>query len=154
GDARFEPGLAERWNRMAEVEEIFDAVAHGDLAALESLLPKRPVPLAELLSHALVQTLDPSGRTGRRFGRPPRRVKPLELVEVLLAHRGFDVAPAGGDDLARFRHLQAMIEAYAGVSRLVGAGTPLHAALREATRDRFVSEIGRDPSAARLTGLR
>ncbi len=154
GDARFDPGLVGRWNRMAEVEELFDAVARGDLPALESLLPKRLVPLPELLSHALVRTLDPSGRTGRRFGRRSGRVKPLELVAFLLARRDLDVDPAAGDDLARFRHLGAMIEAYAGVCRLVGADTPLHAALREVTRDRFVSEIERDPPAARLRGLR
>jgi truncated hemoglobin YjbI len=154
GDARFEPGLAERWNRMMEVEELFDAVSHGDFAALESALPKGLVPHAELMSHALVETLDPEGRTGRRFGRRSGRVKPLELVEFLLAHRDLDVDPARGDDLARFRHLRATIAAYAGVSRLVGADTPLHAALREATRDRFVAEVERDPSAARLTGLR
>jgi truncated hemoglobin YjbI len=154
GDARFDPALAERWNRMAEVEDLFDAVAHGDVAALESMLPKRLVPHVELMSHVLVRTLDPSGRTHPRFGRRAKRFKPLEVVELLLAHRELDVDAADGDDLARFCWFQAMIGAYAGISPLVEPNTPLHAALREVTRDRFLAEIEREPSAALLVGLR
>src|SRR5262249_179584 len=53
GNARFEPRLAEDWNHMMEVEELFDAISSGDLAMLASLLPKRRLPHAELMSHAL-----------------------------------------------------------------------------------------------------
>src|SRR5262249_50614017 len=65
-----------------------------------------------------------------------------------------DSDPDEGDDLSRFRHLQAMIEAFAGVSRMIGPDSPLHAALRAATRDRFISEVERDRSCVRLLGLR
>jgi truncated hemoglobin YjbI/ankyrin repeat protein len=153
-DARFDPQLAKRWNRMVEVEALFDAVSRGDLAALESWLPKRLVPLVELMSHAFVETLDPVGRTGQRFGRRSKGVKPLELLEFLLAHRDQDIDPASGDDPVRFRHLAAMITAYAAASRMMEANAPLHAVLREATQGRFSAEIERDPSAARLVGLR
>jgi truncated hemoglobin YjbI len=153
-DGRFDRGLAERWNRMAEIEELFDAIARGDLAALESLLPKRLVPHVELMCHVLVKTLDPLGRKGRRFGRSTKRGNPLEVVELLLARRDLDVEPAAGDHLARFRYLQATMQAYAHVSAIVDASPPLQAALREVTRDRFLTEVERDPSAALLVGLR
>jgi hemoglobin len=154
GNVRFEPHLAEDWNHMMEVEDLFDAMAHGDVALLGSMLPKRLLPHAELMSHALAESLDPVGRVGRRYGRPSRQVKPLEWVELLLAHRNLDVNPADGDEQGRYRHLQAMIEAYTGVSRILGAETPLHAALRQATRDRFLATIARDRSSTRLLGPR
>ena len=47
-----------------------------------------------------------------------------------------------------------MIEAYTGVCRMIGADSPLHANLRAATRDRFISEIERDRSCVRLLDLR
>jgi hemoglobin len=154
GSARFEPRLVERWNRMTEVEDLFDAISDGDLALLDSMLPKRLLPHAELMSYALAESLDPLGRVDRRYGRRPKRVKPLESVEFLLAHRDLDINPADGDEQGRFRHLQAMIEVYAAVSRTLEADAPLHAALRTATRDRFLSTIERDQSSARLLGSR
>jgi ankyrin repeat protein len=118
----------------------------------------RLVPHAELMSHALAQWLDPTGRADRRFGRRPRLVKPLEVIESLLAHRDLDCDPDEGDDLGRFRHLLAMIEAYTGVSRMIGpdshSHSPVHALLRAATRDRFIAELERDRSCVRLLGSR
>jgi truncated hemoglobin YjbI/ankyrin repeat protein len=154
GSDRFDSRLAEEWNRMAEAEELFDAVSRGDLALLRSMLPKRLVPHAELMSHALARWLDPTGRADRRYGRRPKQMKPPEVIEFLLAHRDLDSDPAEGDDLGRFRHLQAMIEAYTGVSRLIGPDSPLYAVLRAATRDRFISVVERDRSCSRLVGLR
>jgi truncated hemoglobin YjbI len=154
GTDRFDARLAEEWNRMEEAENLFDAVSRGDLALLRSMLPLRLVPHAVLMSQALAGWLDPTGRADRRYGRRPRQVKPLEVIEFLLAHRDLDSDPDEGDDLGRFRHLQAMIEAYAGVSRMIGPDSPLHAVLRAATRDRFISEVERDRSCVRLRGLR
>jgi truncated hemoglobin YjbI len=154
GTDRFDARLADRWNRMAEAENLFDAVSRGDLALLRSLLPLRLVPHAVLMSHALAEWLDPTGRADRRFGRRPKHVKPLEVIAFLLALRDLDSDPDEGDDLGRFRHLQAMIEAFAGVSRLIGPEWALHASFRAATRDRFVSEVERDRSCVRLLGLR
>jgi hemoglobin len=154
GTDGFDARLAEQWNRMAEAEKLFDAVSRGDLALLRSMLPMRLVPHAELMSHALAEWLDPTGREDRRFGRRPKQVKPLDVIETLLAHRDLDCDPDGGDDLGRFRHLQAMMEAYTGASRLIGPDSPLHASLRAATRDRFISEVERDRSCVRLLGLR
>jgi hypothetical protein len=139
---------------MAEVEDLFDAISRGDLTLLRSMLPKRLVPHAELMSHALAESLDPLGRVDRRYGRRSKQVKPLELVEFLLSHRDLDISPVDGDEQGRFRHLQAMIEAYTGVSRLVGTDAPLHIVLRAATRDRFILEIERDRSSVRLLGSR
>jgi truncated hemoglobin YjbI len=154
GNARFDPHLAERWNRMADVEDLFDAISCGDLALLRSMLPKRLVPHAELMSHVLAESFDPPGRMDRRYGRRSKPAKPLELVEFLLSHCGLDIDPVEGDELARFRYLQSLIEAYSGVSRLVGADAPLHTVLREVTRDRFIAEFERDRSSVRLVGLR
>jgi truncated hemoglobin YjbI len=151
---QFDARLAEQWNRMAEAENLFDAVSRGDLALMRSMLPVRLVPHAVLMSHALAEWLDPTGRADRRFGRRPKHVKPLEVIEILLAHRDLDCNPDEGDDLGRFRYLQAMIEAYAGASRMIGLNSPLHANLRTATRDRFISEVERDRSCVRLLGLR
>jgi ankyrin repeat protein len=81
-------------------------------------------------------------------------VKPLEVIEFLLAHRDLDADPTDGDDLGRFRHLQAMIDAYTGTSRMIGPDSPLHTVLRAATRDRFIAEVERDRSCVRLLGLR
>jgi truncated hemoglobin YjbI len=154
GTDRFDARLAEQWNRMTEAENLFDAVSRGDLALMRSMLPMRLVPHAELMSHALAEWLDPTGRADRRFGRRPKQVKPLEVIESLLAHRDLDSDPDEGDDLGRFRHLQAMIETYTGVSRMIGPDSPFHAILRAATRDRFISEVERDRSCVRLLGLR
>src|SRR6202008_4720054 len=99
---RFDARLAEGWNRMAAAENLFDAVSRGDLALIRSMLPMRLVPHAVLMSHALAQWLDPTGRAGRRFGRRPRRVKSLEVIESLLAHRDLALDLDEGDDLARF----------------------------------------------------
>jgi truncated hemoglobin YjbI/ankyrin repeat protein len=154
GTDRFDSRLAEQWNRMAEAENLFDAVSHGDLALLRSMLPSRLVPHAELMSHALARWLDPMGRADRRYGRRPRQVKPLEVIEFVLAHGDLDTDPIDEDDLGRFRRLQATIEAYAGVSRVIGPDSPLHAVLRAATRDRFISEVERGPACVRLLGLR
>jgi truncated hemoglobin YjbI len=153
GTDRFDARLAEEWNRMAEAENLFDAVSRGDLALVLSLLPKRLVPHAELMSHALAEWLDPTGRADRRYGRKPKQVKPLEVIELLLAHRNLDRDPADGDDLGRFRHLQAMIVGYMGVSRMIGPDSRLHAVLRAATRDRFIAEVERDRLCVRLLGL-
>src|SRR6516164_9821036 len=46
GTDRFDPRLAERWNRIAEAENLLDAVSRGDLALVQSLLPMRLVPHA------------------------------------------------------------------------------------------------------------
>ena len=154
GNPRFNPQLAEHWNRMAEAEELFDAISRGDLTLLRSMLPRRLVPHAELMSHALAESLDPLGRVDRRYGRRSKQVKPLELVEFLLAHRDLDSNPVEGDERGRFCHLQAMIDAYAGVSGMVAADAPLHTALRAATRDRFMSMIEHDRSNVRLLGSR
>ena len=154
GTDRFDSRLAEQWNRMTEAENLFDAVSRGDLALLRSMLSMRLVPHAVLMSHAFAEWLDPTGRAARRFGRRPKQVKPLEVIESLLAHRDLDSAPDEGDDLGHYHHLQAMIEAYAGVSRIVGPDWPFHAILRSATRDRFISEVERDRSCVRLLGLR
>jgi truncated hemoglobin YjbI len=154
GTNRFDAPLAQQWNRMAEAEHLFDAVSRGDLALVRSMLPLRLVPHAVLMSHALSEWLDPTGRADRRFGRRPKQVKPLEVIECLLTHKGLDTDPDEGDDPARYRHLQAMIEAYAGVSRMIGLDWPFHAILRTATRDRFISEVERDQSCVRLLGLR
>ena len=139
---------------MMEVEDLFDAISNGELGLMGSLLSRRLVPHAELMSHALAASLDPLGRVHRPYGRRSSRVKPLEWIEFLLAHRDLDIDPADGDEQRRFRHLQAMIEAYTAVSRMLGADAPLHAALRTATRDRFLSTIERDRSSARLLGSR
>jgi hemoglobin len=154
GGDRFDPRLAEQWNRMAQAENLFDAVSRGDLAVLRSMLPLRLVPHAVLMSHALVEWLDPTGRADRRYGRRPNQVKPVEVIEVLLEHRDLDTDPKDRDDLGRFRHLQAMIEAYTGAARRIGLESLLHAALRAATRNRFTSEVERDRSCVRLLGLR
>jgi ankyrin repeat protein len=106
------------------------------------------------MRHALAEWLDPTGRADRRFGRRPTQVKPLEVIESLLAHRDLDCDPEAGDDLGRFRHLQAMMEAYARVSRLIAPDSPVHASLRAATCDRFIAEVERDRSCVRLLGLR
>ena len=153
-NARFEPRLVERWNHMMEIEDLFDAISHGDLALLGSMLPKRLLPHAELMSHAFAESLDPLGRVDRRYGRRSRRVKPREWVEFLLAHRDLDSSPADGDEQGRFRHLQAMIEAYTAVSLTLRADATLHAVLRTATRDRFLATIERDRSSTRLLGSR
>src|SRR6516165_2229091 len=140
GTDRFDSRMAEQWNRMAEAENLFDAVSRGDLALLRSMLPRRLVPHAELMSHALARWLDPLGRADRRFGSRGKQVKPLEVIQCLLAHRDLDRDPDAGDDLGRFRHLQAVMEAYTGVSRTIGPDSPVHADLRAATRDRFIAE--------------
>jgi len=139
---------------MAEAENLFDAVSRGDLALMRSMLPMRLAPHAVLMSHALAEWLDPTGRVDRRFGRRPKHVKPLEVIESLLAHRDLDSDPDEGDDLGRYRHLQAMMEAFTGLSRMIGPDSPILATLRAATRDRFVAEVERDRSCVRLLGLR
>jgi truncated hemoglobin YjbI/ankyrin repeat protein len=154
GTDRFDARLAEWWNRMAEAENLFDAVSRGDLALMRSMLPMHLVPHAELMRHALAEWLDPTGRADRRYGRRPKQVKPLEVIESLLAHRDLDSDPNEGDDLGRFRHLQAMMEAYAGASRMIGPDSPVRAVLRAVTQDRFIAEVERDRSCARLLGLR
>jgi truncated hemoglobin YjbI len=154
GSDRFDARLAQQWNRMAEAETLFDAVSRGDLVLVRSMLPKRLVPHAELMSHALAEWLDPTGRADRRFGRQPKQAKPLEVIEILLAHHELDCAPDESDTLGRFRHLQAMMEAYAGASRIIGPDSPFHAHLRAATRDRFASEVERNQSCVQLLGLR
>jgi truncated hemoglobin YjbI len=154
GTDQFDAQMAKEWNRMTEAEKLFDAVSQGDLDLVQSMLPLRLVPHAELMRHALAEWLDPTGRADRRYGRRGRQVKPLEVIECLLAHRDLDCDPEVGDEMARFRHFQAMVEAYAGVSRLIGMDSPLHGNLRLATRDRVVSELKRDPSFVRLRGSR
>jgi hemoglobin len=149
---RIDTRMTEQWSQMAEAENLFDAVSRGDLAFIRSMLPMRLVPHAVLMSHALAEWLDPTGRADRRFGRRLKKVNPLEVIESLLAQRDLDIDPDEGDDLGRFRHLQAMIEAYAGASRIIRPSS--HASLRVATRDRFISEIERDQSYVRLLGLR
>jgi hypothetical protein len=118
------------------------------------MLPKRLVPHAELMRHALVEWLDPTGRADRRFGRRGKQVKPLEVIQCLLAHRDLDRDPNQGDDLGRFRHLQAMMEAYTCASRIIAPDSPVHTVLRSATRDRFITEVECDPSCVRLLGPR
>ncbi|MFL5240713.1 MAG: ankyrin repeat domain-containing protein [Gemmataceae bacterium] len=154
GSNRFDARLAEQWNGMVAAETLFDAVSQGHLPLVRSMLPMRLAPHAVLMSHALVEWLDPTGRVDRRFGRRAKEVKPLEVIEILLAQRGLDCDPEAGDDLGRFRHLQAMIEAYTGVSRTTGPDWPFHADLRAATYDRFIAEVERDRSCVRLLGLR
>jgi truncated hemoglobin YjbI len=154
GTDRFDARLAEQWNRMAEVEDLFDAVSRGDLALLRSMLPLRLVPHAVLMSHALAEWLDPTGRADRRFGRRPKQVKPLDVIQFLLGYRNVDCDPDEGDELGRFRHLEAMLEAYTAESRLIGPDSPSHATLRAATRDRFIADVERDRSCVRLVGLR
>jgi hemoglobin len=70
---RFDARLAEQWNRMAEAENLFDAVSHGDLALLRSMLPLRLIPHAVLMSHALVEWLDPGGAPTDASAVGPRR---------------------------------------------------------------------------------
>jgi hemoglobin len=154
GTDRFDVRLADQWKRMTDAEDLFDAVSRGDLALLRSMLPLRLVPHAILMSQAFAEWLDPAGRADRRFGRRPKRVKPLEVIECLLAHRDLDCDPHEGDRLGRYRHLQAMIEAYTGVSRMIGPDSPLYANLRAATGDRFIAEVERDRSCVRLLGPR
>jgi hemoglobin len=154
GIAPFDARLAEQWNRIAEAEELFDSVSRGDLELMRSMLPMRLVPQVELMRHALAEWLDPTGRADRRFGRRPKHVKPLEVIESLLAHRHLDCAPDEGDAQGRFRHLQAMMEAYACVSRLIGPDAPINTVFRAATRDRFIAEVERDRSCVRLLGSR
>jgi truncated hemoglobin YjbI len=150
----FDGRLADQWNRMAESETLFDAVSRGDLALVRSMLPLRLVPHAVLMSHALVDWLDPGGRADRRFGRRPKQVKPLDVIECLLAHRDLDCNPDDGDDLARYRQQQAMIEAYTKASRLIAPDSPFHANLRAATRDRFIFEVKHDSSCVQRRGPR
>jgi truncated hemoglobin YjbI/ankyrin repeat protein len=154
GSDRFDERLAEQWNRMAEAEALFDAVSRGDLALVRSMLPLRLVPHAVLMSHALAEWLDPTGRADPRFGRRPQQVNPLEVIECLLAHRYLDCDPAEGDDLARYRQLQAKIESYSGVSRLIATDSPYLAILRAATHDQFIFEVEHDRSCVQLRGLR
>jgi hemoglobin len=154
GSDRFDARLADEWNRMTEAETLFNAISQGDLALVRSMLPLRLVPHAVLMSHALVEWLDPTGRLDRRYGRRPKRVNPLEMIEMLLGHRELDCDPEAGDDLGRFRHLKAMMEAYTGVSQMIGPDSPLHTNLRAATNDRFISEVERDRSCVRLLGSR
>src|SRR5262249_35824417 len=110
GTGRFDSRLAEQWKRMTEAERLFDAVSQGDLTLIESMLPLRLVSHAELMRHALAEWLDPTGRADRRYGRRPRQVNPLSVIECLIAHRDLDCEPEKGDQPARFRHLQAMME--------------------------------------------
>ncbi|HEX4610136.1 MAG TPA: hypothetical protein VH092_18225, partial [Urbifossiella sp.] len=93
GPDRFDARLADEWGRMAEAETLFDAVSRGDLALVRSMLPLRLIPHAVLMSHALAAWLDPEGRADRRYGRRPRHMKPLDVIEVLLAHRDLDHDP-------------------------------------------------------------
>jgi truncated hemoglobin YjbI len=154
GADRFDPRLAEEWSRMSQAEVLFDAVSHGDLALIQSMLPMRLAPHARLMRHALTRWLDPTGRADGRFGRRSRQANPLEVIESLLAHRDLDVASDEADELSRFLHLEAMMEVYTIVSRFIGPDSAFHTALRTATRDRFISEIKRDRSCVRLLGLR
>jgi hemoglobin len=154
GSDRYDARLADRWNRMADAETLLDAVSQGNLALVRSMLPLQLVPHAVLMSHALIVWLDPIGRVDRRFGRRSGQVNPLDVIELLLTDRDRDCDPEANNDLGRYRHLQAMIEAYSGLSRVIEAGSPLHGKLRAATRDRFVAEVERDRSVARLRGLR
>ena len=95
-----------------------------------------------------------NGSCGQTLWPTPQASEPLEVIECLLTHRDLDIVPDEGDDLGRYRHLQAMIEAYTGASRIIGPDSPVHAILRTATRDRFVLEIQRHHSCVRLLGLR
>jgi truncated hemoglobin YjbI len=154
GNSRFDRRLAERWNRTVDAEDLLDAISRGDVALVRAMLPRRLVPHAVLMSHVFARSLDPEGRVDARYRRRSTQVNPRELLEILLANRDLDVDPAPGDELGRFCHLQAMIEAYAGASRIVGADEPLGAVLREATLGRFMSQVARDPSVVRLVGPR
>jgi hemoglobin len=154
GSDRFDARLATQWNRMVEAEDLFDAVSRGDLALLRSLLPGRLLPHAILMSHALAEWLDPTGRADRRFGRRPGQVKPLEVIECLLTNRELDCDPEPGDELGRYRHLEAMLASYTGVSRIIEPDWPYNALFRAATRDRFISEVQRDSSCVQLLGPR
>jgi hemoglobin len=154
GADRLDARLAEQWKRMAEAENLFDAVSQGDLALLQSMLPLRLVPHAVLMRQALAEWLDPTGRADRRYGRRPRQVKPIEVIACLLERRDLDCEPEEGDDLGRFRCLQAMMEVYARVSPFIGPDSPVQTAVRAATRDRVVAEVERDRSCVRLRGPR
>jgi truncated hemoglobin YjbI len=134
---RFDPRVAELWNRLAEIETLFEAVARGDLARVQSMLPGRLVPHAELLCH--------SG------GLPPPSMIALLLSPWAI---DLDLDPGEGDAQARFRHLQAMIEAHARIAPRLGADAPLRARLRSATRDRFVRAIACDPGIVNVAGPR
>ncbi|HEX3147880.1 MAG TPA: ankyrin repeat domain-containing protein [Gemmataceae bacterium] len=144
---RSDARLAEQWDRMTEAEALFDAIANGDLELVQSTLPLRLVPHAELMCYAL-QPDD------RRSGRQPKQAKPLEMIECLLAHRDLDCEFDAGDNLGRFRHLQAAMQAYALGCRLIESTSPMHADFRSATRDRFIAEIERDHSCVQLLGSR
>jgi hemoglobin len=153
-NSRFEPRMAEQWNRMAEVEDLFEAVSRGDIDFLRSMLPRRLVPHAELMVQGLAVSLDPLGRDNRRYGRRPNDVQWLPMIEFLLSQFALDIDPSEGDAPDRFRHLQAMIEAHARVAPLLEEDAPLRARLRASTHDRFVREVERDPSAVHLVGPR
>jgi hemoglobin len=154
GNSRFDARVAEHWNRMAEIEDAFEAVSRGDIELLRSMLPRRLVPLAALMVQALAVSLDPGGRVDRRYGRRSKDVQPLPMVDFLLSQSALDIDPSEGDAPARFSHLQAMIEAHARVTPLLEKNTPLQARLRASTHDRFVREIERDPSSVHLVGPR
>lgn len=154
GNSRFDPRMAERWNRMAEVEDLFEAVSRGDFEFVRSMLPRRLVAHAELMVQALAVSLDPLGRVDRRYGRRAKYVKPLPIIEFLLSQSALDVDPSEGDAPARFRQLQAMIEARARVTPLLEKNAPLQAELRASTHDRFIREIERDRSSVPLVGPR
>ena len=81
-------------------------------------------------------------------------MNPFEVIANLLAHRDLDCEPDEGDEPGRFRHLEAMMEVYARASWLIGPASPIHTALQEATRDRFIAELARDRSCVRLLGSR
>jgi truncated hemoglobin YjbI len=151
---RFDSEVAERWNRMAEVEDLFEAVSRGDIEFVRSMLPRRLVPHAELMIQALAVSLDPLGRDKRRYGVRSKDVRPLPMIDFLLSQVALDVDPSKGDAPTRFRHLQAMIEAHARVAPLLEKDPPLRARLQASTHDRFVREIQRDPATVHLTGPR
>jgi hemoglobin len=146
--------LANEWTRMLVAEQIFDAVSNGDLAFIESRLSERLVPHAELMSHALTQSLDPVGRADRRFGRRSKDVNAIAVVELLLEHSELDVAFEEQESLERFRHMQSMMEAYSGIHRIAPTGWPFEKQFTSATRDRFIREVERDKTVAALRGLR
>jgi truncated hemoglobin YjbI len=154
GTDPFDTRMAEQWNLMTEAEKLFDAVSRGDVALMRSMMPKRLVPHAVLMRHALAEWLDPTGRVDRRYGRRPRHVKPLEVIESLLEHRDLDCNPEEGDNPGRYRRLQAMMEVHSRTSWMISPDSPLHVNLRAATRDRFISEVERDASCVRLLGPR
>jgi hemoglobin len=154
GNSRFDARVAELWNRMAEVEDVFEAVSRDDIELVRSMLPRRFVPHAELMVQALAVSLDPLGRVDRRYGRRSKDVKPLPMIDFLLTQSALDVDPSEGDAPARFRQLQAMIEAHARVTPLLEKNPPLQAQLRASTHDRFICEIERDPSSVHLVGPR